>query len=56
MFPQRYIDTQVRGGDIQYLINHTTRKEPPSLAKSDEIRGGVKANLLSCIKTKVLLV
>ena len=54
MFAQPYIATQVRGRDIHDFFNHKIRKEPPSLAKSDEIRGGVKVDLLSCTKAKVL--
>jgi len=53
LFAQLYISTQVRGGDIQELFNHETRKEPPALAKDGEIRGGVKADLLSCLKSEI---
>ena len=49
LFAQLYISTQVRGGDIQDLFNYETRKEPPVLSKDGEIRGGVKADLLSCL-------
>ena len=51
MFAQLYIASQVR--DMQELFNHETRKKPPSVAKAGEIRDGVKANLLSCIKGEV---
>ena len=54
MFSQLYISTQVRGGDIQKLFNHETRKELQSLAKTGENRGGVKADIPLCIKAKVV--
>ena len=55
MFAQLYFITQKIGRDIQDLFNHETRKELPSLAKAGEIRGGVEAALLSCLKAEVVL-
>ena len=39
--------------DIFNNCSTKTRKEPPALAKDGEIRGGVKADLLSCLKSEV---
>ena len=50
MFAQMYIATQVRGGDIDELFSHETRKEPPALAKEGNIRGGNKSDLLQCLE------
>ena len=54
MFAQLYIASQVRGRDIQELFNYETRKEPTSLAKTGDIGGRVKADLLSCVKREVV--
>ena len=54
MFFQLYIASEVRRGDIRELFNRYTRKESPSLAKTGEIRGRVKVDLLSCINTEVV--
>ena len=50
LFAQLFITAQVRGGDVQELFQHETRREPPSLSKEGEIRSGNKTDLLPCLK------
>ena len=54
MFDQLYIASQVRGRNIQEPFNYETRKGPTSFAKTGDIRGRVKADLLSCVKREVV--
>ena len=54
MFRQLYVVSQVRGRNIQEPFNYKTRKGPTSLAKAGDIRGRVKADLLSCVKREVV--
>ena len=46
LFAQLFIAAKVRGGAVQELFQHETRRETPSLSKEGEIHSGNKADLL----------
>ena len=50
LFPQMYIFTQIRGGDMDQFFSHKTLKYPPALTKCGDLRHGEKSDLLKCLQ------
>ena len=50
LFPQLYVATQVRDGDMEEFFKHETLDHPPSLSKHGTIGSGDKSDLIQCLK------